>query len=139
MEIVRKEGFYMSERTARKVAERVAVVAGLNPRAKAIFKSCLTNGLPDYDTAKLWWGTLYEPSPMSGKVLSDRNPYFALSGAEIETLTRLIAWYAIEDNEMASQKCFVLVDLNTGLSLVIASRRNRMEDPSQPLAATKAS
>ena len=88
----------------------------------------LSSGVPSYEMVKSGFGGYKEG-------VYGLDPYATFSGSDLEAIRKLIDWWSADTAELREQRAYVLVDLNTGVSLCIASKAVRgasdsIENPS---------
>jgi hypothetical protein len=101
MTLLRKEGFLMSDRTARRVAKKLAVVLELSVDLQIQVEHILSLGM-------------------------GYNRDVGLTPAELTVINDLMAWYSFDetsDGVSPYRACFVACNLNRGFSLVISERK----------------
>jgi hypothetical protein len=101
MTLLRKEGHYMSDRTARLVAKKLAVVLELSIDLQIQVEHALSLGM-------------------------GYGRDVGLTPAELTVINDLIAWYSFDetsDGVNPYRACFIACNLNRGLSLVISERK----------------
>jgi uncharacterized protein YerC len=53
------------------------------------------------------------------------DPYHTFSGSDLQAIDKLIAWWSMETEDLRNQRAFVVVDLNSGVSLCVVSKAER--------------
>jgi hypothetical protein len=96
--VIRKEDHYMSQYQACKLARHIGDVFDFIPERIAATERYLRYGVVDFDKA--------------GFV-----PY------EIDAIKGLCDWFSVEDRKTDRDTSFIIVDLNSGKTLVVASLR----------------
>ena len=105
MSVVRKEDYYMSVQTARRVTKKLGYVLELTPSQMEKVVVQLTRGQDD----------------MFFERIDDRCEGF--TPAELGVIRNLMSWYAYEYNGTGENPAFVACNLNAGRSLVISEGR----------------
>lgn len=119
MFVVRKEGYYMSERVAIEAARRVALVLQLDASRERRVAQALHMGFAPY-------GQESAVEASSERLVGSRQlvDLGFLSPSEFDAVSRLIAWYSADSSTCVSnESCYTLVDLNRGVSISFVSMR----------------
>lgn len=112
MSVVRKEDYYMSVQTARRIVKKLAFVLELTPIQSERVVVQLTRGqdLEFYAS------------------IDDRCEGF--TPAELSIVRNLLCWYSFEYTGSGENPAFVVCNLNEGRSLVISENRKTRGDRS---------
>lgn len=148
--VVRKKGYYPSDRAAARLAIKLCYVWGdeNHPDKIEAVANALSRGLPFDDTCRwaaetpgmfieetdAWldmmlpieksWGGIVRTRRQIRNFYGNRlSLLYSLSPSEEQMLTQLQEWWvADEGDEALEQKCFIAANLNQGRTLVVIER-----------------